>query len=348
MADEIAQQTGRRRLTVDQYYEGIRAGQVATLARGLTLIESHNPQHQLQAEELLTKLLPHTGSAIRVGITGAPGVGKSTFIEALGLHLIDRGLRVAVLAVDPSSGISGGSILGDKTRMAQLSAEPNAYIRPAPSAGTLGGVAARTRESMLVCEAAGFQAILIETVGVGQSETMVADMTDCFLALMLPGAGDELQGIKRGLLELVDVIAVNKADGQMKAAAEYAAHQYDVALKSISGRSSEADAPTVLTCSALKQESIDEVWQAIEECYRRQQQVGSLTENRGRQNLRWMWTLVEQELHNAIRSHAGVSGMREELQRDVVAGAIPPEAAARQIIEAIGLNRRNGSHTSVE
>lgn len=342
MAEDTPRSQGRRRLTVEDYFDGIRAANVATLARGLTLIESHNPSHRLEAEQLLTKLLPYTGQAIRVGITGAPGVGKSTFIEALGMHLIEKGMRVAVLAVDPSSGISGGSILGDKTRMAQLSAHPDAYIRPAPSAGTLGGVATRTRESMLVCEAAGYQAILVETVGVGQSETMVADMTDCFLGLMLPGAGDELQGIKRGLLELVDVIAVNKADGSMKAAAEYAAHQYDVALKSLSGRSTEDAAPEVLTCSALKPEGIDRVWQSIENCYQRQQESGSLASNRGRQNLRWMWTLVEQQLHEALHSHSKVEDMQATLQREVVAGAIPPEVGARRILEAVGLPLHNG------
>ena len=185
----------RRQLTTDDYFTGVRSCDITILPRALTLIESNNPQHQLQAEELLTRLLPYTGSAIRVGITGAPGVGKSTFIESLGLHLTGSGRRIAVLAVDPSSGISGGSILGDKTRMSRLSAEPNAYIRPSPSAGTLGGVASKTRESMLICEAAGFDVVLVETVGVGQSETMVADMTDCFLGLMLPGGGDDLQGI---------------------------------------------------------------------------------------------------------------------------------------------------------
>jgi LAO/AO transport system kinase len=202
MANHVSSSRGprRRELTEDEYYAGVRACDVAILARALTLIESSNARHQLLAEGLLRRLLPHTGGSIRVGVTGPPGAGKSTFIEALGLQLVGRGLRVAVLAVDPSSGISGGSILGDKTRMPRLSAERAAYIRPSPAAGTLGGVARKTRENLLVCEAAGYQVLLIETVGVGQSEAAVANMTDCLLALMLPGAGDELQGSKRGLL----------------------------------------------------------------------------------------------------------------------------------------------------
>src|SRR5271157_4125407 len=257
----------RRELTVDDYYAGVRACDVAVLARALTLIESNSPRHQPLAERLLTRLLPHTGGSVRVAVSGPPGVGKSTFIEALGLYLVRRGLRIAVLAVDPSSGVSGGSILGDKTRMPRLSVAPAAYIRPSPAAGTLGGVARKTREAMLVCEAAGYQVMLIETVGVGQSETVVADMTDCFLALMLPGAGDELQGIKRGLLELVDVIAVNKADGPTRSAAELAARQYRDALHSLAGR--EDDPRVVLTCSALHGQGVDAVWEAIERRYAR-------------------------------------------------------------------------------
>ncbi len=336
---------GRRELTIDEYYTGVRNGEVATLARALTLIESGNSSHRELAEQLLTKLLPDTGKAIRVGITGAPGVGKSTFIEALGLHLIRSGRRVAVLAVDPSSGISGGSILGDKTRMPELSAEPNAYIRPSPSAGTLGGVARRTRESLLCCEAAGYDIVLVETVGVGQSETMVADMTDCFLALMQPGAGDELQGIKRGLLELVDVIAVNKADGEGRADAEQAAHQYDVALKSISRQSSHGESPVVLTCSALQREGVEVVWQAIEQHYQQQQNNGTLMKCRGQQNLRWLWGLVEQQIQQAIHEHANVLKIRDALEKEVLAGAIPPETAARQILIALGFNNREHDET---
>jgi LAO/AO transport system kinase len=325
----------RRELTADEYVAGVRAGEVAILARALTLMESSSPRHQPLAEDLLTRLLPHTGRSIRVGITGVPGVGKSTFIEALGLHLVRSGLRVAVLAVDPSSGVSGGSILGDKTRMPRLSAEPAAYIRPSPSAGTLGGVARKTRESMVVCEAAGFQAVLIETVGVGQSETVVADMTDCFLALMLPGAGDELQGIKRGLLERVDVIAVNKADGPTRPAADLAAQQYRQALQSLAGRAD--DAPAVLTCSALHGHGVDAVWGAVERRHARLAAGGELAERRRRQNLRWLWALVEDQLRQAVHTHPAVQAIRDELEREVLAGTAPAAAAARRILEAFGV-----------
>ncbi len=326
----------RRELTLEEYEAGVRAGELAVLARALTLIESGSPRHQPLAEALLTRLLPHTGGAIRVGITGVPGVGKSTFIEALGLHLVGRGLRVAVLAVDPSSGVSGGSILGDKTRMPRLAAEPSAYIRPSPAAGTLGGVARKTRENLLVCEAAGYNVVLVETVGVGQSETVVADMTDCFLALMLPGAGDELQGIKRGLLELVDVLAVNKADGATRAAAELAAQQYQTALQSLAGR--HDDMPAVLTCSALHGEGVDAVWQAVERRHARLSTSGALAERRRRQNLRWLWTLVEDQLRQAVHTHPAVRAIQEDLEREVLSGTTPAAAAARQILEAFGTN----------
>jgi LAO/AO transport system kinase len=327
----------RRDLTVDEYAAGVRAGDRAVLARAVTLVESSNLRHQALAEELLARLLPHTGRSIRVGITGVPGVGKSTFIEALGLHLVARGRRVAVLAVDPSSGTSGGSILGDKTRMVKLSVEPAAYIRPSPSAGTLGGVARKTREAMLVCEAAGYDVVLIETVGVGQSETVVADMTDCFLALMLPGAGDELQGIKRGLLEKVDVLAVNKADGPVRASAELAAEQYRRALQSLAGRAGAQ--PTVLTCSALYQQGVDDVWNAVERWHGRLLATGELAERRQRQNLRWVWALVEDQLQQAMQSHPGVRALRADLEREVLAGTVPAATAARQLLEAFGIRR---------
>jgi LAO/AO transport system kinase len=324
----------RRELTLDEYYAGVRACDITILPRALTLIESNHAAHRRQAEALLTKLLPYTGQAIRVGITGAPGVGKSTFIEALGLHLVRMGQRIAVLAVDPSSGISGGSILGDKTRMIKLSTEPDAFIRPSPSAGTLGGVARKTRESQLVCEAAGYDVVLVETVGVGQSETMVAEMTDCFLALMLPGAGDDLQGIKRGLLEFVDVIAVNKADGATLAAAQLAARQYDTALHSLLGH--QQHAPPVLTCSALHNERIDSVWDALVQRYTQMKTSGELAERRRRQGVRWLWTIVADRLREAVREHPDVRAIRDGLEAGVLAGTIPPEVAARKILEAFG------------
>jgi LAO/AO transport system kinase len=330
--------TKRRELTADEYFTGVRTGNVAILARALTLIESSSPRHQPLAERLLTRLMPHTGQSIRVGITGVPGAGKSTFIEALGLHLVRQGLRVAVLAVDPSSSLSGGSILGDKTRMVHLARNPAAYIRPSPSAGTLGGVARKTRESMLVCEAAGYNVVLIETVGAGQSETAVADMTDCFLALMLPGAGDELQGIKRGLLELVDVLAVNKADGPTRAAAELAAQQYQTALQSLARW--HGDPPTVLTCSALHDEGVDAVWEAIASRHARLLASGALAERRRQQNLRWLWSLVEDQLRQAVHTHPAVQAIRDDLERSVLVGATPAAAAARRILEAFQERRQ--------
>lgn len=325
----------RRELTLEEYYTGVRDCDSTVLPRALTLIESQHPAHQQKAEALLTKLLPHTGDAIRVGVTGAPGVGKSTFIEALGMQLVEAGHRLAVLAVDPSSGISGGSILGDKTRMTQLAAAPTAFIRPSPSAGTLGGVAGKTRESLLVCEAAGFDVVLVETVGVGQSETMVADMTDCFLALMLPGAGDDLQGIKRGLLELVDVIAVNKADGDMRLIAEQAARQYTMALQLLMG--SHERVPPVLTCSALNDDQVHAVWEAVQERYEEIKASGELVARRHRQGVRWLWAIVDERLHQALREHPSVGEIQAELESAVVAGTMPPEAAARRILSAFGI-----------
>jgi LAO/AO transport system kinase len=331
----IRRPSTRRDLTAGEYLAGVRAGDVAVLARALTLIESSSPRHQALAEEVLTRLLPYTGRSTRVGVTGVPGVGKSTFIDALGLHLVRRGLRVAVLAVDPSSGISGGSILADKTRMPRLANKRAAYIRPSPAAGTLGGVARKTREAMLVCEAAGYQVVLIETVGVGQSETVVADMTDCFLALMLPGAGDELQGIKRGLLELVDVIAVNKADGPMRPAADLAAQQYQYALQALAGR--VAHPPVVRTCSALYQQGVEAVWEAIERRHARLAASGELADRRRRQDLRWLWALVEDQLRQAVYTHPAVRAIREDLEREVQTGATPAAAGARKLLSAFGL-----------
>jgi GTPase len=326
----------RRMLSVDEYFEGVRDGRIAVLARALTLLESSNAQHQLMAEELLLRLMPYTGGAIRVGITGTPGAGKSTFIESLGMHLIRGGRRVAVLAIDPSSGVTGGSILGDKTRMANLAAEPKAFIRPSPSAGTLGGVARTTRESMLLCEAAGYDVVLIETVGVGQSETYVSDMTDCFLALVLPASGDELQGIKRGLLEVVNLLVVNKADGKTKAAAELTARQYRNALESLAGRSATGT-PRVLTCSALYHQGVEDIWDRIAERHAAMIIDGSLVTIRQTQNLRWLWAIVEERIRQSVYSHPQVKAIRAELEQKVLSGKLPVEAAARQILQASGL-----------
>src|SRR5689334_24805255 len=251
-----------RNLPPSDLVRGIRAGDRATLARAITLIESKRADHRKIAHLLVQELLPHTGSAVRLGITGAPGAGKSTTIDVLGTYLTGKGHKVAVLAVDPSSTRTGGSILGDKTRMAQLSSDPNAFVRPSPSSGTLGGVAAKTRETMLVCEAAGYDVVMVETVGIGQSETAVADMTDFFLVLMLPGAGDELQGLKKGIVELADMIAVNKADGDNIERARVAAAEYKAALNILAPHSASW-APPVVTYSAMTQKGIEDLWAQV-------------------------------------------------------------------------------------
>jgi LAO/AO transport system kinase len=328
----------RRPLSVDEYFEGVRERRIAVLARALTLIESSNPQHQRLAEELLTRLMPFTGGAIRVGITGTPGSGKSTFIESLGVRLVRENRRVAVLAVDPSSGVTGGSILGDKTRMPHLAAEPNAFIRPSPSAGTLGGVARKTRETLLLCEAAGYDVVLIETVGVGQSETMVAHMSDCLLAIVIPGAGDDLQGIKRGLFEMVDVIVVNKADGANRQAADVAAQQYRSALHLLSGKRNE-DLAEVRTCSALHHQGVDDVWRVIENKVLARKSCGELARRRQQQELHWMWSIVEDRVRRAIHSHPQVAAIKDELEQQVLKSALPAGVAARRIIEAFGIRQ---------
>src|SRR6266436_1062337 len=279
----------------------LRAGSRAALARAITLIESRRGDHQAAARELVQALLPDTGKAIRVGITGSPGVGKSTTIDSLGMFLIARGHKVAVLAVDPSSARTGGSILGDKTRMARLAASDNAFIRPSPASGTLGGVAAKTREAMLLCEAAGFGVVLVETVGVGQSEIAVADMTDFFLVLALPGAGDELQALKKGVVELADMVAVNKADGDNIARAKLAASQYSAALHILSPRSRNWS-PPVVTCSALTGEGIPALWSHIVDHRQRLTASGELEARRGEQQVKWMWTMLEERLFAPLRS----------------------------------------------
>jgi LAO/AO transport system kinase len=312
----------------------LRAGHRAALARAITLIESRRSDHQAAARDLVQALLRETGKAIRVGITGSPGVGKSTTIDALGMYLIERGHKVAVLAVDPSSARTGGSILGDKTRMAQLAASDSAYIRPSPASGTLGGVAAKTREAMLLCEAAGFDVVLVETVGIGQSETAVCDMTDFFLALMLPGAGDELQGIKKGLVELADMIAVNKADGDNIKRANLAAGEYRSALHILTPRS-EHWHPPVLTYSALTGSGIETLGQKILDHRTAMKASGEFTARRQQQQVKWMWSMLEQRMMARLRADASVRAKVKRIETEVAAGRISPALAAEQMAEML-------------
>jgi LAO/AO transport system kinase len=316
--------------------DGIRAGDRALLARAITLIESKRADDHTIARELVQELLPLTGRAARVGITGAPGVGKSTTIDALGTYLTGRGHKVAVLAVDPSSARTGGSILADKTRMARLAADENAFIRPSPAAGTLGGVAAKTRECMLLCEAAGFDVILVETVGTGQSETAVADMTDFFLALMLPGAGDELQGLKKGLVELADMIAVNKADGDNLARAQAAAADYRAALHILSPRS-PSWAPPVVTYSALTGDGIAGLWAQV--IAHRDQLTASaeLTARRREQQVKWMWTMLDDFWRTRIASDAKLKATLPQIEAAVAAGQLSPARAVDELVAALGM-----------
>lgn len=314
----------------------LRKGERAALAQAITLVESRKAEHRERAQELLKALLPDTGKAVRIGITGVPGVGKSTTIDALGTYLTEKGHRVAVLAVDPSSVRSGGSILGDKTRMQRLAADERAFIRPSPSAGTLGGVASRTRETMLLCEAAGYDVVLVETVGAGQSEVAVADMTDTFLVLMLPGAGDELQGIKKGLLELADIVAVNKADGDNLPRAKAAAVTLKAALH-ILASGGEMEEPPVLTYSALTGTGIGEVWQALLDHRARLEQSGRLAEKRRAQQVRWMWTLIEERFREHLRSDPAVKARLRSLEAAVAAGKLPPALAADEIADLLKL-----------
>jgi LAO/AO transport system kinase len=321
---------GEAAISVDFMARAVCAGDPAALARAITLVESRRADHQALARALTDRLASSTGAAMRVGVTGVPGVGKSTLIDTLGSNLTALGRRVAVLAVDPSSKSSGGSILGDKTRMARLAVDPNAFIRPSPSSGALGGVAARTRETMILCEAAGFDILLVETVGVGQSETTVADMTDFFLVLALPGAGDELQGIKKGIIEQADMVAINKADAD-PARARHAAAEYSGALRILAPASPEWTPPVVLV-SGLANEGLTLLWSEIERHRAALEASGELARKRARQQIRWMWALLEERLLRRVLSRDEVKTQLAGIERKVAAGELSPEAAAERIV----------------
>ncbi|MGW7538016.1 methylmalonyl Co-A mutase-associated GTPase MeaB [Amycolatopsis sp. NPDC054798] len=322
-----------RRIDVGEYAKGVLAGDRGTLSKAITLVESHREDHRRQAQELLVELLPHAGGAKRVGITGVPGVGKSTFIDQLGTDLTSAGHRVAVLAVDPSSTRTGGSILGDKTRMARLAVDPKAFIRPSPTSGTLGGVARATRETIVLMEAAGFDVVLVETVGVGQSEVTVANMVDCFLFLTLARTGDQLQGIKKGVLELADVIAVNKADGPHERDAKRAARELQGALRMIYGKDA-LWTPPVLTCSGLEGSGLDEVWAAIGKHREVLTESGDLAERRKRQQVDWTWSMVREQLLDRLTAHPAVRAQVAEVERAVRDGELTATLAAQRILAA--------------
>ena len=316
---------------IQQMADKIRKGDRRALARAITQAESIRKDHQESAQVLLNNLLPDTGKSVRVGISGTPGVGKSTFIEAFGRYLTSLGKKVAVLTIDPSSKRTGGSILGDKTRMEELSRDPNAFIRPSPSGGSLGGVARRTREVMLLCEAAGFDVILIETVGVGQSETTVADMVDIFMLLLAPAGGDELQGIKRGVMELADIVVINKADGDLIPVARRAASEYRGAVGLMRPKSKHW-MPRVMMTSALKKIGIEELWQTIDEYREARGAENELVEQRSEQAAAWMWSEIDESLMNHLKEHPTVSALLPEKEAAVKAGKVSAAAAARELL----------------
>jgi LAO/AO transport system kinase len=315
---------------VERLARAIRAGERTMLSRAITLIESKRADHRRIAAALMQALLASTGRSVRVGITGAPGVGKSTLIDALGSLLTSQGRKVAVLAVDPSSRRTGGSILADKTRMARLANDANAFIRPSPSSGTLGGVAAKTRETMLLCEAAGYDAVLVETVGVGQSELAVADMTDFFLVMVLPGAGDELQALKKGVVELADMIAINKADGDNVVRAQAAAAEYRAALHILT-RASPNWSPPVVTCSALTGQGLDDLWNKILGHRELLTASGEMKTRRDAQQVKWMWTMLEERLLTPLRSDRTIKSHLSRIEADVAAGLTAPAAGVEEI-----------------
>jgi LAO/AO transport system kinase len=322
-----------RSISVEDYAKGVLEGNRTTLAQAITLVESTRAEHRDKAQRLLVELLPHSGQAHRIGITGVPGVGKSTFIESVGSMLTASGHRVAVLAVDPSSSRSGGSILGDKTRMARLSSDPAAFVRPSPTAGTLGGVARATRETMVLMEAAGYDVVLVETVGVGQSEITVAGMVDCFLVLALARTGDQLQGIKKGVLELADVVAVNKADGPHEGEARKAARELRSALRLLTP-SSASWTPPVLTVSGLEGAGLEGLWEQIEQHRATLAETGELAEKRSRQQVDWTWALVRDQLLSELTRNPAVQDILADVESQVRAGELTAGIAAERILRA--------------
>jgi len=326
----------RKLPTAAEYAAGVLSGDRAKLARAITLIESRNPDHQKMAQEMLVELLPRTGNSLRIGISGLPGAGKSTFIEAFGTMLTGLGHKVAVLAVDPTSSRTGGSILGDKTRMARLSTDDNAFIRPSPTGGTLGGVARATREAILVCEAGGFDVILVETVGVGQSEITVSEMVDFFLVLMIAGGGDELQGIKKGVLEIADMIAITKADGDNETRAKITAADYQHAMRIVTPTSPTWVAP-VVTVSSVQNRGLDTLWEHIQNHRKLLTASGEREGKRRAQMLRWMWAMVEDRVMSTLRSKPEVKNLVPSLEKDIGAGKLTPALAVERILKAFGM-----------
>lgn len=320
----------RPSLTIDEYAEGVLSGDRAVLGRAITLVESNSIEHIEQAQELLKRLLPHTGNSIRIGITGVPGVGKSTFIESLGNYLLEKGKKPAVLAIDPSSSKTGGSILGDKTRMECLGRDSRCFIRPSPSGGTLGGVARKSRETMLVCEAAGFNVILIETVGVGQSEITVRSMVDFFLLLMLAGAGDELQGIKKGIMEIADALCINKADGDNKKKAEVARSEFERALHYLQP-ATQGWYTHAYSCSSITGDGIDSIWNVIESFERQTKKSGVFESRRKSQTLDWVHAMVNEHLLKLFYRHPDVAGFLPEIEKAVLDGSLPPTSAVTEL-----------------
>ena len=325
----------RQRLSVSDYVDGVLNCDRALLAQAITLIESLNDDHRATADAVLNELLTQKQDSIRIGITGVPGVGKSTFIESFGKQLTSLDHKVAVLAVDPTSSRTGGSILGDKTRMQELSRDKNAFIRPSPTSGTLGGVTRVTRETIVLCEAAGFDVILVETVGVGQSEIMVSQMVDFFLALMLPGAGDELQGIKKGILEIADMIAVNKADGEMKNAANRAVMEYQHALDILNPKSATWK-PRSLSCSAFTGDGLAAIWETIRDYKRLLKDAGEWQEKRKSQQVEWMWAIIRERILSKIETNEKVQSLVPQLELQVAESKLTPALAALEILTVIG------------